>query len=100
MRKKRLTTILSGFIIHPTMGCLGASPDGIAEFKCTFTKKDVLPLEASKDPSFYCTISNRQLHLERNHPYYHQVQLQLFVSIDMYHLCDFCIYTLIKRSSC
>ena len=49
----KLVTRKCGFIVHPTMGCLGASPDafvtepsvdlpdGIAEFKCPFTKKDL-----------------------------------------------------------
>ena len=49
--KKGLSTRKCGFIVHPTMGWLGASPDarvtdphcdlpdGIAEFKCPFSKK-------------------------------------------------------------
>ena len=101
-----LKTRPSGFIIHPTMGWLGASPDafvidpsttlsdGIAEFKCPFTKKDVSPFDACSDPNFYCSIVDDKLHLKRNHPYYHQVQLQLFVTMDMCSWCDFCVYTL------
>ena len=103
---EKITTRPCGFIIHPTMGWLGASPDsfvadpsnilsdGIAEFKCPFTKKDLSPFDACQDPTFYCTMSNNQLHLNRNHHYYHQVQLQLFVCMDMCQWCDFCIYTL------
>jgi NAD-dependent dihydropyrimidine dehydrogenase PreA subunit len=96
-----------GFIIHPSLGWLGASldavvtdpstifVDGIAEFKCPFTKKDISPFEACQDPNFYCTMTDdNNLHLKRDHRSYHQVQLQLFVSIDMCHWCDFCIYTL------
>ena len=96
----------SGFIVHPTMGWLGASPDafvldpsgtlcnGIAEFKCPFTSKDISPSDACKDSSFYCTIINNRLHLKRDHLYYHQVQLQLFVCMDLCNWCDFCVYTL------
>ena len=53
--KHRLTTTKSGFTVHPTIGFLGASPDarvtdphcelmeGIAEFKCPYSKKRHLP---------------------------------------------------------
>ena len=96
----------SGFIIHPTICWLSASPDafvtdssellqnGIAEFKCPYSKRDVSPIDACKDPSFYCSWTDNKMHLKRDHTYYHQVQLQLFVSMDMCHWCDFCIYTL------
>ena len=94
-----------GFIIYPIMGWLGASPDafvndptsllscGIAEFKCPFSKKDVNPTDACSDPNFCCEIQNGNLRLKRNHPHYHQVQLQLFVGIDLYDWCDFYVYT-------
>ena len=65
--KKGLSTTKCGFIVHPTMGWLGASPgdariidphsnlpNGIAEFKCPFSKKEVTPREACDDPNFYC----------------------------------------------
>ena len=95
-----------GFIIHPSMGWLGASPDavvtdpsvdlqdGIAEFKCPYTKRDLSPDDACEDTSFCCVRINDELHLKRSHVYYHQVQLQLFVGMDKYHWCDFCVYTL------
>ena len=50
-----------GFIVHPTIGWLGTSPgagvidqhsdfpDGTAEFKCPFSKKDMTPCEACDD---------------------------------------------------
>ena len=59
--KMKLTTQQCGFIIHPTMGWFGASPDaciidphsefpnGIAEFKCPYSKKELTPREACKD---------------------------------------------------
>ena len=66
---KYLTTHKCGFIIHPRMCWLGASPDvfvdnqtsllssGIAEFKCPFSK-DVSPTDACSDPNFYCDLRN------------------------------------------
>ena len=111
MRKEgqsNLVTSACGFIIHPTMGWLGASPDafvtdpseknmiynGIVEFKCPFSKKNISPIDACSDPGFYCHVNNGQLHLKHDHIYYHQVQLQLFVTMDTRHWCDFCVYTL------
>ena len=100
-----LTTQPCGFIIHQTKGWLGVSPDakvfdpacsclnGIAEFKCPYTKRDKSPEEACSDPSFYCELVNGHFHLKRTHQYYHQVQLQLYVSSDMSSWCDFCVYT-------
>ena len=59
-----LTTKACGFIIHPTKGWLGASPNakvndpsrelfGVAEFKYPYSKRDVSPLEACCDPNFF-----------------------------------------------
>ena len=88
------------------MGWLGASPDafvidpseiicnGIVEFKCPFSKKDVLPQEACRDPNFYLMFTDNEYHLNHYHIYYHQVQLQLFVSMDKHAWCDFCVFTL------
>ena len=103
---KGLTTRPCGFVVHPTMGWLGATPDafvndptyelssGIAEFKCPYSVKDATPTEACQKPSFYCTMVNGKLHLKRQHSYYHQVQLQLYIGMDMYHWCDFCMCTM------
>ena len=101
-----LKTESAGFIVHPEKVWLGASPDawvidpstgasrnGMAEFKCPFTKAKVSPEEACKDIDFYCTMVNGNLHLNRDHSYYHQVQLQLYVAAHLSHWCDFCIYT-------
>ena len=104
--KHKLAIRKCGFVIHPTMGFFGASPDacvtdpycelpeGIAEYKCPFSKKDVTPREACEDESFYCTYLGGSFHLKRNHHYYHQVQLQLYVGMDLYGWCDFCVFTL------
>ena len=69
--------------------------NGIAEFKCPFSKKDVSPEKACCDPGFYLTfdVAGGKYHLNRDHQYYHQVQLQLVVSMDICHWCNFCVYT-------
>lgn len=94
-----------GFIIHPEFGWLGASPDarvtdpssqetdGIAEFKCPYSKRELTVEEACADTTFYAEILDEKLHLKRNHIYYHQVQLQLYVGLDLYKWCHFRIYT-------
>ena len=84
-----LTAEACGFIIHPTQGWLGASPDGVVtdpsavgqeigilEIKCPYSKRDLHPNEACKDDCFYCTMYDNTLQLKRDHQYYHQVQLQ------------------------
>ena len=95
-----------GFIIHPVKGWIGASPDGrvtdltankplgLIEVKYPYTKREMTPMEAYKYPNFYCKVINdRDICLKPNHPYYHQVQLQLYAGSGTYHWCDFCIYT-------
>ena len=94
-----------GFIVHREHCWLGASPDGkvkdlssdqpngILEIKCPYSKRNVKPEEACKDPLFYCEIKDSRVCLKSSHTYYHQVQLQLFVGSDMYSWCDFCIFT-------
>ena len=97
---------LAGFIIHPREGWFGSSPDGVVidsvdstykgllEVKCPYTKRDVSPTEACKDPNFYCYIADDgKFTLKRCHQYYDQVQLQLYVSSDLCEWCDFCVYT-------
>ena len=102
-----LTARKCGFIIHPEKGWLGSSPDGVVmdtadksfagllELKCPYTKQDILPKEACQDPNFYCSLSDDgSITLKRAHAYYHQIQLQLYVSSDTYKWCDFCVYTM------
>ena len=86
------------------MGWFGASPDAsitnphsefpnsIAEFKCPHSKKELTPCEACKATKFYCYYDGG-IHLKKNHHYYHQVKLQLFVGGDKYSWCDFCVFT-------
>ena len=95
-----------GFIIHPKLGWLGASPDGkvtapfpqcvngIVEFKCPYAYRDKALQETCKDENFYCGINdNGTIFLKLTHQYYHQIQLQLFVGLDMFAWCDLCIYS-------
>ena len=92
MVNNRLTTTKSGFNVHPTMGFLGASPDarvtdphcelteGIAEFKCPYSKREVSLLEACSDSKFYCHYKDGSFCLNDTHKYYHQVQLQFMLA--------------------
>ena len=101
-----LKTSEAGFIIHEDKCWLGASPDawvvdpsvvkiyGLAEFKCPISKANMFVEEACKDPQFCCTVINNKIQLKKNHSYYHQIQLQLFVASDRVHWCDFVVYTL------
>ena len=70
-----LTTQPIGFIVHPTKGWFGASPDakvydpsshanchGIAEFKCPYSKRDISPQEACQDPQFCCELQSGTTH--------------------------------------
>ena len=84
---------------------LGASPDGkvkdlsskqpngILEIKCPYSKREVEPEEACKDPAFYCEMNDSKICLKPTHAYYHQVQLQFYVGSDLYSWCDFCVFT-------
>lgn len=78
---------------------LGAAPDafvddqtlllssGIAESNGPSSKKDVSSTDACSDPHLYCDLCNGTFQLKRNHPYYHQIQLQLIVGADLYDWC-------------
>ncbi|XP_038064512.1 uncharacterized protein LOC119734942 [Patiria miniata] len=94
-----------GLYICPDLPFLGASPDahitctccgdGLLEVKCPFCVKDCnisegltrkdFPLESSSDGKLY---------LKHSHPYYFQVQAQLFVSNKPY--CDFVLWSRTK----
>ena len=69
-----------------------------AEFKCPFTKAGVHLEEACKDKDFCSSIVDGKVQLKCDHPYYHQVQLQLLVAADLgvihnylhFHKCTKC----------
>ena len=69
---------------------IGASPDGILdeyviEIKCPMILKDTDPddlsnLSASQKSNFCCHKTDEGLKLKKNHPYYSQIQCQMFVT--------------------
>ena len=98
---RRVTTQDCGLFVHPVHGWLGATPDatlhidtsqvGILEIKCPYRWREDSVFNACKDPNFYCTLQSGEVFLKRQHHYYHQVQMQLYVTAAKW--CDFCIYT-------
>lgn len=83
---------------------LGASPDaavydtscecafGLAEVKCPYSIRNVIPAEACEKPDFFCTLSpNSTPMLKRTHPYFAQVQGQMAIANRTW--CDFVVFT-------
>ena len=101
-----LHTKKAGFVVNIEKSWLGFSPDawvhnpsvdctdGTAEFKCPYTMADITPEEMCDQKSFYLVSLNGIPCLKRDHEYYHQVQLQLYVTRSMAKWCDFCVYSL------
>ena len=98
-----ITVKQRGFFIHPQEPWLGASSDGVVidhcctpskgllEIKWPYSIREITPREAcDMVPSFYCSINDGVVKLKREHQYYHQVQLQLFVCSSEY---NWCVYT-------
>jgi hypothetical protein len=85
-----------GLFISKRNPLFGASPDGVIdddckgllEVKCPFSLRDENLAELTKNGHFY-TCHNRVLKLRHSHPYFYQVQLQMFVTGATY--CDFFI---------
>lgn len=99
-----LRTIRAGFVIHRRRGWLGCSPDnwvvdpdsedadGLAEYKCPYTARDMTPYEACTSlKSFFCKLEDEKVVLRRNHNYYYQVQGALGVTGRQW--CDFAVWT-------
>jgi putative phage-type endonuclease len=88
---------LCGLVVRPDKPHLGASPDGIAnctccgkatlEIKCPYKYRD--GLTGSSEDTQFCL--DKALQLKKNHEYYHQVQLHMFVCNTQY--CDFVVWT-------
>ena len=102
-----LHTQKAGFVVDDEKCWLGASPDawvsdpssdcastGIAEFKCPYTKADKTSEEMCREKTFYLHLVNGTPCLNRDHLYYHQVQLQLYVTRHTAQWCDFCVYSM------
>ena len=104
-RKKHvnLTVQDSGLLINPQWPFMRVSPDGILsctccgkgtlEIKCPYCHRgENLAVAASKDGKFCLQPSlDGSVHHDHSRAYYHQVQIQLFVSDVKY--CDFCVCT-------
>uniref|UniRef100_A0A8C8EZC9 YqaJ viral recombinase domain-containing protein n=1 Tax=Oncorhynchus tshawytscha TaxID=74940 RepID=A0A8C8EZC9_ONCTS len=88
---------LSGLVVRNDQPHLGASPDGLVncsccgrgtlEVKCPYKYRD--GLTGCSDDTQFCL--DKSLHLKKNHEYYHQVQLHMFVCNVQY--CDFVVWT-------
>ena len=82
----------AGFMISPLHPFIGASPDGyvscsccgsvVIEIKCPFSVKDCSVNEAANSVAHFCLKKDVQgkIRLKRDHAYYYQVQMQLFVT--------------------
>lgn len=100
-----LRTMRAGLVIHPQHGWLGCSPDdwvvdpdsaedsnGIVEYKCPYTARDMTPQEACISLSgFFCSLQNQNITLSKKHNYYYQVQGALAVTQRKW--CDFVVWT-------
>lgn len=93
----------AGFRISPLHPFIGASPDGfvscsccgsgVIEIKCPFSVKNLSVNEAANSVAYFCLEKDVQgkIRLKRDHAYYYQVQMQLFVTDKQY--CDFILWT-------
>ena len=93
----------AGLRINFEQPYLAASPDGIfycqchgdgvVEVKCPFKHRDRLIKDAAMEDCQFCLQINGDgnLFLVREHPYYYQVQLQMYVC--KIPLCHFIVYT-------
>lgn len=101
--KKPIDVYKCGFVVYKKKPILGCSPDGkaidsgstepfgIIEVKCPQTKFLITPKEACSDANLFCSLSDGHCKLERNHPYYAQVQGQMAITGTKW--CDFVVYT-------
>ena len=86
-----------GFVICVAEQWLGATPDGIVgsgiiEVKCPFVCRECLFEEAAATKHTFCLQKTQKgLRLSSKHQYYHQVQVQLFVT--KVEFCDFVVWS-------
>ena len=88
-----------GLYISPEHSYIGASPHGICQCDCCGTgcleissRFSTVEDAVQKEKNF-CIYkgANGQFRLKRNHPYYLQVQCQIFVTGSLF--CDFVVFT-------
>ena len=75
------------------MNLLIELPHGIVEIICAYSKRKVTPEEACGDYLFCYELVDADICLKPTHMYLHHVQLQLYIAVDEYHWCNFCIVT-------
>ena len=63
----------------------------VIEIKFPYSVKNITVEEACTKREFYCTLENGQLHLNRSHVYYYQVQGTM--AITGARECDFVVWT-------
>ena len=99
-----LKVLPAGFMVSANRGYLGCSPDnwvvdpnsddpnGISEYKCPYSARDVTPEEACTTlKGFYCKLENDKVILKRNHNYFFQIQGCLGITGKEW--CDFVVWT-------
>lgn len=94
-QKSKLKVNSCGIFVSKKLPFLGASPDGvisdelICEVKCPYSakNKDISPVTVP-----YLKMVDGKMTLSKKHPYYYQVQGQLFCTEASF--CDFIIYTI------
>lgn len=85
---KNIKTERCGLFISKQFPYLAASPDrvledrsALVEIKCPSKSQDLSPEEAVRKKIIkFCTLTDRELKLKKNHDYYFQVQGQMLVT--------------------
>ena len=88
-----------GLFIHPDFPHLGATPDGIVECKCCGMGicEIKCPYTCRNNSITSGTVKclkkaeSGDLHIDKHHPYYYQIQSQVFLTEANY--CDFVVWT-------
>ncbi|KAK7153600.1 hypothetical protein R3I94_007097 [Phoxinus phoxinus] len=92
----QLEVLESGLFVSES-GILGASPDGLVEpsalleVKCPHSQRNMTITEAVQSSSFCLRMEGGSYVLKEDHPYWHQVQGQLYITAR--ELCYFVVWT-------
>ena len=84
----------SGLVINPKWPYVGASPDwvischccgkGLLEIECPYNHQNTDILDANSQDNKFCLKKvDGSLRLDNSHVYYHQIQTQLFVTLNI-----------------
>lgn len=105
MEKKKSPVFITraGLVISQEWGFLGCSPDdwvedkvtsenGVAEYKCPYSARDITPQEAcTAIKGFFCMLQDGNVKLKKTHNYYYQVQGVMGITGKKW--CDFVVWT-------